>query len=436
MAHEPVARPRRRRRIIVGALVLAGLAGGGYFAWQHHRQAAEATANASKPTAPRAIPVDLATSQKSQFPVYIRGLGTAQAYNTVVVRTRVDGQVLKIAFDEGQFVKQGDLLAEIDSRPTQAALAQAQAKKTQDEANLQNAKLDLARYTKLGDYATRQQKDTQTAMVAQLTAQVAADQAAIENATTQLSYTSVRAPISGLAGFRQVDMGNIVNANEQTGIVTIAQIEPISVLFTAPEDQLQAINRALAAGSVPVTAYSSDDSQKLAEGRLQVVNNTVDIASGTIRLKAMFDNKQHALWPGLSVTTKMLVKTLDSVVTIPDDAVQHGPDGLFTYVVDAQKKTRMQAITVSHEGEGRSVVADGLTAGERVITQGQYRVQQGSVVTENQVEPGKNEPKKTDPSKTDAGKTDAGKPAAGKSAAEKAAPQRPAPGKQASESGG
>ena len=436
MAHEPIARPRRRRRIVIGVLALACLAGGGYFAWQHHRETTEAAANKSKPTGPRPIPVDLATSQKSQFPVYIRGLGTAQAYNTVDVRTRVDGQVLKIAFDEGQFVKQGDLLAEIDSRPTQAALAQAQAKKTQDEANLNNAKLDLARYNKLGDYATRQQKDTQTAMVAQLTAQVAADQAAIENAQTQLSYTVVRAPIAGLAGFRQVDMGNIVNASQQTGIVTIAQIEPISVLFTAPEDQLQAINKALAAGAVPVTAYSSDDGRKLAEGRLQVVNNTVDIASGTIRLKAVFENKQHALWPGLSVTTKMLVKTLDSVVTIPDDAVQHGPDGLYAYVVDDKNKTRMQAITVSHEGEGRSVVADGLAAGERVITQGQYRVQQGSVVSEKQAEPGKSEPGKAEPGKSGAGKPAAENAAAEKTAADKAAPGGSAPGKQASESGG
>lgn len=421
MSAEPKPRPKRRKGLVIGLLLLIALGGGGYYAWQQHRESAEAATSKGKSGPPAPVPVSLATSESSQFPIYIHGLGTVQAYNTVVVRSRVDGQVLRIAFDEGQIVKQGDLLAQIDSRPTQAALDQAKAKKAQDEANLQNAKLDLARYTKLGDYATRQQKDTQAATVAQLTAQVAADQAAIENATTQLGYTTIRAPIAGVVGFRQVDVGNIVNSNDQTGIATIAQIEPISVVFTAPEDQLQAITPALAAGTVPVSAYSGDDRQKLSDGHLQVVNNQVDVASGTIRLKATFENKDHALWPGLSVTTKMLVKNLDQAITIPDDAVQHGPDGLFTYVVDDQGKVRMQAITVSHSGEGRSVVSDGLKAGERVITQGQYRVQPGTLVAERKPAPDRG------PGKAEPGSA-AG---AGPSGARKAAP-----GKQASQGGG
>src|SRR5439155_10645071 len=236
-----------KSRTICWVLLIAALAAVGYFGWQRFSgldQAAK-TENAQKSTSsPRPAPVrvTIAPVEKADFPVYLTGLGNVQGFNTVVVRSRVDGQIDKIAFKEGQLVNQGDLLAEIDPRPFQAALAQAKAKKAQDEANLANANLDLQRYTKLGEFATRQQTDTQRSTVAQLTAQIAADDAAISNAQTQLDYTTVRAPISGVAGLRQVDQGNIVNAATQTGIVTIAQIEPIAVIFTAPEDQLPYIN--------------------------------------------------------------------------------------------------------------------------------------------------------------------------------------------------
>ena len=265
-------------------------------------------------------------------------------------------------------------------RPYQAALDQANAKKAQDQAALVNTKADLQRLISLGKYATRQQTDTQQTTVNQTTAQIALDQATIDNAATQLSYTTIRAPISGMTGFRQVDVGNIVNAAVQTGIVTIAQIEPISVIFTLPEEQLQDINGALAAGPVPVIAYSTDGQKKLSEGTLSVINNQVDAASGTVRLKATFDNRDHALWPGLSVATRMLVRTIADAIVIPDEAVQHGPNGLYAYVVDAAGKAMRQDIAVSLSADGRSVVSKGLAAGQKVIMEGQYRVQPGALV--------------------------------------------------------
>jgi membrane fusion protein, multidrug efflux system len=313
--------------------------------------------------------------------VLLTGLGTVQGFNTVVVRSRVDGQIQEIAFKEGDLVKQGDLLVQIDPRPFQAALDQAKAKKQQDEANLANANLDLQRYTKLGEFATRQQTDTQRSTVAQLTAQIAADDAAIFNAQTQFDYASVRAPISGVVGLRQVDVGNIVNAATQTGIVTIAQIEPIAVIFTAPEEQLPYINEAQAKQPLKVTALTTDGKKTLSVGSLAVVNNQVDTTSGTIRLKAVFDNKDHALWPGQSVSTRLLVTTLKDATVVPDQAVQHGADGLYAFAVNADNKAELRKLKVTQSVDGRSLIEDGLKPGERVIVAGQYKVQPGSVVT-------------------------------------------------------
>jgi multidrug efflux system membrane fusion protein len=378
--------PGKRHGLIVSLALALLLCGGGYYGWRHHSSEAAGQAQQrsvhGESAGPPPVPVTLASAQKSSFPVYLSGLGTVQAYNTVTVRTRVDGQIEKVAFKEGQVVNAGDVLVQIDPRPYQAALEQARAKKTQDEANLSNAKADLARYAKLGEYATRQQTETQASTVAQLTAQVAADQAAIDNAETQLGYTTIQAPIAGLTGFRQVDIGNIVNAATQTGIVTITQIEPISAVFTAPEEQLQDINAALAAGSVPVAAFTTDGLKKLSDGKLELVNNQIDATSGTIRLKATFENRDHALWPGLSISTQLLVTTLRDVVTVPDDAVQHGPNGLYAFVVDDGGKARMQEIAVGPSGGGRSVVEKGLAPGQRVIVAGQYRVQPGTSVAE------------------------------------------------------
>jgi multidrug efflux system membrane fusion protein len=379
--------------LLISAVVLLG-----YLGWQrfHDREVAAKAANSQRLALRNApVPVTIAPVVKADFPVYLNGLGTVQGFNTVLVRTRVDGQIDKVAFKEGQMVKQGDLLVEIDPRPYQATLDQAKAKKAQDEANLANANLDLQRYTKLGEFATRQQTDTQRSTVAQLTAQITADDAAIFNAQTQLNYTQVKSPISGVAGLRQVDIGNIVNASAQTGIVTIAQIEPIAVIFTAPQDQLPAIKEGEAKQPLKVIALTQDGKKTLSEGVLSVINNQVDTTSGTIRLKAVFDNKDHALWPGQSITTRLLVTTLRDATVVPDDAVQHGTDGLYAFAVSQDNKAELRKITVSKSIDGRSVVEQGLAPGERVIVAGQYRVQPGSTLAIKVAETGQ-APARTD----------------------------------------
>ena len=370
-------------RTIGWVLLIAAVGAAGYYGWQRYNgehtasAAAQKQAGASRP----AVPVKTAPVEKADFPVYLTGLGTVQGFNTVQVRTRVDGQILKIDFREGQFVKQGDTLVEIDPRPFQAALDQAKAKKAQDEANLANANLDLQRYTKLGEFATRQQTDTQRSTVAQLTAQIAADDAAVFNAQTQLDYATVKAPFSGIVGLRQVDVGNIVNAATQTGIVSIAQVEPIAVIFTAPEDQLPDIRAALAEAPPKTIAYSTDGKRMLSTGVLALINNQVDTTSGTIRLKAVFDNKDHALWPGQSVSTRLLVRTLKDATVVPDDAVQHGANGLYAYTVNPDNKAELHPIKVTYSMDGKSVVDKGLSPGQQVITAGQYKVSPGTLVS-------------------------------------------------------
>ena len=372
----------KKSRTIGWIVAIAVVGGAGYYAWQHHQETVQKAEAAQKAAARRpAIPVSMSAVENTDFPVYLTGLGTVQAFNTVVVRTRVDGQIDKIAFKEGQTVKQGDLLAEIDPRPFQAALDQAKAKKVQDEANLANANLDLQRYTKLGEFATRQQTDTQRSTVAQLTALLSADDAAISNAQTQLDYTQVKSPITGVVGLRQVDIGNIVNASTQTGIVTVTQIEPITVIFTAPEEQLPYISEGQKSGALKVIAITTDGKKPLAEGKLDVINNQVDTTSGTIRLKAVFDNKDHALWPGQSVSTRLLVRTLKDATVAPDDAIQHGTSGLYAYAVGEDNKAELRKVKVSYSIDGRSVVDEGLKPGERVITGGQFKVQPGSLVS-------------------------------------------------------
>jgi multidrug efflux system membrane fusion protein len=340
------------------------------------------TAGNGKPKGPAPIPVTVQTVQRSDFPVYLDGLGTVQPYDTVTVRSRVDGQVVKVAFRQGQMVKQGDLLVQIDPRPYQAALEQAQAKKAQDEANLANAKLDLARYQTLAerDAGSRQQLDTQQAMVNQLIAQIKGDQATIDNAQTQLDYTSIKSPLTGMTGFRLVDPGNIVHAADTTGIVSIVKLQPISVVFTAPEEQLQQINKALAGGDVPVVALSSDGTRTLAQGHLALVNNQIDQASGTIQMKATFENKDNALWPGLSVSTRLLVNTEKNVVVVPNNAIQHGPNGLYAFVVGPDNKVAVRNIKTGEEGDQRTVVTQGVNAGERVVVAGQYRLTPNALV--------------------------------------------------------
>jgi multidrug efflux system membrane fusion protein len=385
----------RRRRwplfVALAAILVGSYAGWHYFIRTKVADAVvDARTSAGKGGSPAPIPVTVARVQKADFPVYLNGLGTVQPFRTVTVRSRVDGQIIKVAFKQGRMVNEGDTLVEIDPRPYQAALDQALSKKAQDEANLKNARLNLDRSLSLAkkDYATQQQVDTQQAMVDQLTAQVQGDQAAIDNAQTQLSYTIIKSPLSGRAGFRLVDPGNIVHDSDQNGIVTIVQLQPISVVFTAPEENVPLINKALQEGTaVPVEALSSDGLRTLAQGQLARVNNEVDQASGTIRMKAIFENKDNGLWPGLSVATRLLVDTLKDVIVIPDNAVQRGPNGLYTFVVGDDDKAGVQPIKVSQSGDGESVVEQGLTPGQRVVVAGQYRLQSGSVVQPTEAAP-------------------------------------------------
>ncbi|MGB7259958.1 MAG: efflux RND transporter periplasmic adaptor subunit, partial [Pseudolabrys sp.] len=392
-------RPRGAKGFLALAalLLIFGYAGWHYLPSGVIGVSAKSAGAAKRPNkGPALIPVTVSTVQNSDFPVYLNGLGTVQPYDTVTVRSRVDGQVVKVEFRQGQMVNEGDLLVQIDPRPYQAALEQAQAKKGQDEANLKNAQLDLKRYSTLAenDFASRQQLDTQQAKVEQLIAQIKGDQATIDNADTQLSYTSIRSPLSGKTGFRLVDPGNIVHANDTTGIVSIVKLQPISVVFTAPEENIGQINDALAAGVVPVMALSSDGIKVLAQGHLALVDNQVDQASGTIRMKATFQNKNNALWPGLSVATRLLVETLKNVVVTPNDAIQHGPNGLYVFVVGDGNKVEMRDIKVGAEGSAQTVVSNGLAAGERVVTAGQYRLTQGAEAAPHQQEAPISEPDK------------------------------------------
>ena len=357
----------------------------GYLGWLY--MSADSGKREAKGPAP--VPVVTQTIQNADFPVYLNGLGTVQPYRTVTVRSQVDGQVIKVEFRQGQMVNEGDLLVQIDPRPFQAALGMAQAKKAQDEANLKNAQLDLQRYSQLAkqDYASRQQLDTQQAKVDTLTAQIKGDQASIDNAQTQLSYTTIRSPLTGKVGFRLIDPGNIVHATDQTGIVTIVKLQPISVVFTAPEENVGQINKALAAGTVPVIALSSDSTKTLAQGRLALVDNKVDQASGTIQMKATFENKDNALWPGLSVATRLLIDTQRNVLVISNDAIQHGPNGLYSFVVGKDNKVEKRDIEVGDEGTSQSVVRKGLASGDRVVTTGQYRLTEGALVTPRNANP-------------------------------------------------
>ncbi len=366
-----------RSWIFIAGFVALG--GAGYWGWRTHYSAPRQQANA---TAPADIPVTVAPVRKTDFPIYLTGLGVVEPYDTVTVSSRVDGEVLKVDFRQGQMVKQGDTLAEIDPRPYQAALDQATAKKAADEATLKNAQLNLERYTTLSkeDFSTRQQLDAQQATVDQLVAQIKGDQAAVDNAQTQLSYTTIRSPLTGKTSFRLVDPGNIVHASATTGIVTIVKLQPISVVFTAPEEDVPRINNALAAGTVPVDALSSDGLTLLSHGHLALVNNAVDQASGDIRMKATFENTDNVLWPGLSVATRLLVQTLKDVVVVPADAVQRGPNGLYAYVVGDDNKVQIHDIKTAQQSDTAAVISQGLTPGQIVVVAGQYRLRDGALV--------------------------------------------------------
>jgi multidrug efflux system membrane fusion protein len=331
---------------------------------------------------PAAPPVTVATAQRQDVPIFASGIGTVQAYRSVLVRARVDGTLDKIAFREGQTVKPGDPIAEIDPRPYAATLAQARAKRDGDVALLQNAKLDLARYSSLArtNFASRQQVDTQQATVNQDLANIEADNANIDSAALNLSFCEITSPIAGVVGLRQVDIGNLIHATDTSGIVTITQIEPISLVFTLPQDQLPAVQDAMAGSAPLVLAYTSDGGRQLSRGKLLTPSNSIDTTTGTIALKAEFANTDHHLWPGQFVAARIQLGVAHNAVVVPQTAVQHGPDGLYVYVIKPGNKAAKADVTLGYEGENHAVVTSGLSGGEDVIVAGQVRVQDGQTV--------------------------------------------------------
>jgi multidrug efflux system membrane fusion protein len=335
-----------------------------------------------------AVPV-LATAAKSaDVPVYFDGVGTAKALNTVIVRSQVDGKLIKVSFTEGQDVEKGFILAKIDPVTYQAAYDQTVAKKAQDEAQLANAKLDLERYTRLAatNAVNRQQLDTQRAMVSQLQAQVQLDQAAIDNARAILSYTDVIAPITGRTGIRQIDEGNIVKAADATGIVILTQLRPISIFFNLPQQDLPDLNKGFAEGPLPVDALGPDGKTPLDTGKVVVIDNQVDQTTGTVKLKAEFPNVNLQLWPGQFVNVRVLMDTLRQVVVVPTAAIQRGPNGTFVYVIKNEGTVTVRGVELAQQDDVQSVVTDGLQAGERVVTTGFARLTEGTQVSVSSAE--------------------------------------------------
>lgn len=379
-APDPSRRSSKRRWQIIAAVVVIGAVIGALF---FQNRAASHSHAAAESAGPPPVPVVAGAVEKKDVPIYLDGIGTVQAFNTVTVSARVDGEVKTVAFAEGQDVHAGDLLAQIDEAPYRAALDQAIAKKGQDEAQLANARLNMIRDADL--FAKKaisvQERDTQQALVNQLDATVKADAAAIASAKVQLDYTRVVAPIDGRTGLRLVDPGNIVRAADRTGIVTLAQLQPISLVFTLPEQNLVAINKEFAAErKLSVLAVDRDNKTTLDEGKLSVIDNQIDTTTGTIRLKATFPNDKDQLWPGQFVNARLLLSVRKDALVVPASVVQRGPQGSFAFVIKGDSTAEIRPVKVGPIEQGRALIEEGLQAGERVVVDGQYKLQAGSRV--------------------------------------------------------
>lgn len=378
-------RPGRwRRRLVSSVLVLLILGGLGYLLWglfnKPQQQGARGGPGGFGGNLP--VPVLAATPKVMDVPVYFEGVGTVRALNTVTVRAQVDGRLAAVLFKEGQDVERGDILAEIDPAIYRAQLDQALAKKAQDEATLANARLDLTRYQQLAqsNAGSKQQADTQKATVAQLEALIRSDQAAIDNAQTLLDYTKVRAPISGRAGLRQVDQGNIIRSSDANGLVVITQVRPIAVQYSLPQQQLSRVNAALGKGQVPVDVFGNDGRSIVQTGFLEGVDNQVDPTTGTVKLKAVFPNAGLVLWPGQFVNVRTKVDTLVQATVVPTAAVQRGPAGTYAYVIGANDVANAKPITVTQQTDTEAVIASGLSPQDRVVTTGFANLAEGSRV--------------------------------------------------------
>ena len=367
---------KRRLFWSIAALLVAVAAG----SWWHLSREQNVAPQAQRP-AP-AIPVRIAQVQRQDIPIFLSGIGAVHAFNIVTVKTRVDGHLDRVAFVEGQEVQEGEILAQIDPRPFQAQLGQARAAKARNEALLANARLDLERTFTLAarEYATRQNLDTQRALVAQLEAAIQGDQASIDNATVQLGYATITSPIGGRTGMRLVDKGNIVRTTDSNGLVVITQLQPISVIFALPQDVLGDITKEMSEGPLKVLAYNRDNSVRLGEGVLMLVDNQVEAATGTLRLKATFDNRDNALWPGQFVNVRLLLRVRGDVATVPAEVTQHGLNGTFAYVVKADQSVEQRPIKIGYSRDGVTVVEEGLRVGDTVVLDGQYKLRAGTRV--------------------------------------------------------
>lgn len=364
---------RRTVSIAVWLLIIGGL---GYIAWSYFKK----TETATRTRPDTAIPVLAATPHIEDVPVYIDGVGTVRALNNVTVRAQVDGKLLSVNFKEGQDVKAGDVLAEIDPVIYKAQYDQAVAKKAQDEAQLANARMDLVRYQQLATAkaGSAQQADTQKALVAQLEALVNSDQAAIDNAKATLGYTKIIAPLSGRAGLRQVDQGNIVHASDATGVVVITQLQPIAVQFSLPQQQIVRVNAASAEGALPVDVFGNDGKTVVDTGKVTGLDNQVDQTTGTVKVKAEFPNTNFQLWPGQFVNVRLKVQTLDKAIVVPTAAVQRGPAGAFVYVIGDDNIVNARPVTVTQQNETIAVIASGITVEDQVVTTGFANLSEGA----------------------------------------------------------
>jgi multidrug efflux system membrane fusion protein len=370
--------PRHRRTAIIACVAIIAVSAAGFALWRYTTIDAVPAARAAPPL----VPVTVATAATRDVPIYLSGLGIVQASNTTAIHTQVDGRLQSVNFVEGQMVRQGDVLVQIDPRLYQAALDQAKAKKAQDQAQLVSAQKDLERFQTLVAKAaeTQQNLDRQVAVVGQVKATIDADQAAIEGAQTQLDYTTIKAPTDGRMGIRQIDPGNIVHAVDTTPIVILTQTKPISVIFTLPEKNLGDVRQAMTHGPVSVVAYDQNDSKALATGKLMLIDNEIDQTTGTIKLKAVFPNTDERLWSGEFVHAHLLHDTQKNALTIPSAAIQRGPQGLFVWKINADGTAQPQPVETPITQDDITVISKGLAAGDKVVLNGQYRLQTGTRV--------------------------------------------------------
>ena len=373
---------------IAAAVTVAVVLAAGYFLLEETGRD-NARAAAASPTTGPIVPVTVTIAEKQDVPVIVRGIGTVQAYKTVQVKSRVDGQIVKISFEEGQDVKAGDPLLQIDPRPYKALLEQAQAAKQRDEAQLAGAQLDLDRYSKLigSGFQSRQTYDQQKATVEALKGSIAADQAQIDTAQLNLTYSDIRAPIDGRTGQRFVDLGNLIQASQGTNLVTITQIKPIYVNFTIPQYANHHLRKNQAQHPLKVLAYSADDTFKLAEGELTLVDNQIDTATGTLRLKASFANRDERLWPGEFVNVRLQLSMRKDATTVPQRAVMQGPNGYYAFVVKPDSTVERRDVEIVAQQDGLAVIGKGIAPGEKVVLDGQYRLVNGSHVRIDQAAP-------------------------------------------------